>query len=85
MVNWNHIMDKQPEHNELIVMLDSPYEGNFHTLGIIKYQQNCSFQEVLDVCEKYASKKPDFWWISAKDFPFPDKPSTNKEENDPIR
>jgi hypothetical protein len=72
-MNWNHIMDKQPENGESIIHIDRPYKDGHYCMGMRNYIQDCSFEEVLKFCKDYEWPKPDFWWISAKDFPFPDK------------
>ncbi len=76
-MKWHHIMDKQPEHNEEIVQCDPPYEGHY-CMGMRKYYQNQSFDSFIECCIKTDWPLPDFWWISAKDFPWPDK-----EKKDP--
>lgn len=74
-------MDKQPKHDEeivqcdrpeKIVQCDSPYEGHY-PLRVRKYYQPQSFDSFIYDCKKMGCPLPDFWWISVKDFPWPDK------------
>jgi hypothetical protein len=71
-LSWNHIMDIQPEHDELIIQIDAPYEGHY-SMGMRTYYQKCTWEEMLEYCKHIDIPNPNFWWISAKDFPFPDK------------
>lgn len=71
-LNWIYVMDKQPEHDEVIVRIDAPYEGHY-TMGMVKYFQTCSWEEILQFQRDNDLPYYDWWWISAKDFPFPDK------------
>ena len=71
-MKWNHIMLKQPEHEEKIIECHVEGEG-YYTLGIRKYFQTCSFDELLKYCLDHDIPNPDFWWISGEDFPFPDR------------
>lgn len=75
-MKWHYIRDKQPEHEESIIHCDRPYHGHY-CLGMRNYYQNCSWQEILDMCDEIKVERPDFWWISAKDFPFPDQEEEN--------
>lgn len=79
-MKWNHIMNKQPEHGERIIQIDPPYSDHY-CIGMRDYYQKCSFKEVVDYYEKSNLGRPDFWWISAKDFPFPDQPERSKRED----
>lgn len=69
---WKHIMEEQPDHGESIIQIDFPYMGHY-CMGMRDYYQVCTFQELLDFCKESEIPNPNFWWISAKDFPFPDK------------
>lgn len=69
-LNWTYIRDNQPEHDEMIVQCEPPFEGHYY-IGIRKYYQTCTWQQYLDECKRCEMEPPDFWWISAKDFPFP--------------
>jgi hypothetical protein len=80
-MEWNHIMNKQPEHNESIIQIDYPDDGHY-TMGMRKYYQIGSFKEYLDFCNNNDLPNPNFWWISSKDFPFPDQPISNKREDE---
>lgn len=79
-MKWNHIMDKQPEHGERIIQIDYPYSDEY-CIGIGNYYQKCSFQEVVDYYQKHNLGEPDFWWIHAKDLPFPAQPERSKRED----
>lgn len=72
-LSWKYIMDEQPIHGKMIVQCDRAYEDGHHCMGQRKYDQNCNFQDVLDFCDENFIGRPDFWWIYAKDYPFPDK------------
>lgn len=71
-MKWNYIMHKQPADGEEIIQCDRPYQGHY-CMCMRKYVQGCLFKEILEYNKKYDWPDPDFWWISAKDFPFPDK------------
>lgn len=64
-------MDQQPAHGESIIHLDTPYEGHWN-MGMRNYYQRCTFEELLNYGKDNNLPNPDFWWISAKDFPFPE-------------
>jgi hypothetical protein len=70
-MKWFHIRDKQPLDGEDIIQVDPPYEGHY-CMGMRKYSQGCSWEEILRCNEQYGLALPNFWWMSAKDFPFPD-------------
>jgi hypothetical protein len=78
-MKWNHIMDKQPQHGESIVQVDAPYEGHY-CMGMRDYYQKCTFEEYLDFCRNSNISFPDFWWVSAKEFPFPNQPERLSEK-----
>jgi hypothetical protein len=71
-MNWFHILDKQPKHGDLIVHIFPPYEGHW-CLGMRKYDQSGSFEELLHFYKAHDLEPPDFWWVLASDFPFPDQ------------
>lgn len=71
-LKWKYIQDEQPEHNEEIIQCNINGEADY-TIGIRKYNQNCSWDKVLLFCKHHEKNAPNFWWISAKDFTFPDK------------
>jgi len=73
-------MDKQPQDGESIIQIDPAYEGHY-AMGMRNYVQKCSFDEVVKYYDDGNLGKPDFWWISAKDFPFPDQPKRSKRED----
>lgn len=65
-------MKSQPIHERSIVQIDVPYEGHF-TIGVRKYYQTNSFQEILDFYTDHELTLPNFWWVYEEDFPFPEK------------
>lgn len=69
-MNWRYIMDEQPCDGQMIVQVDAPYEQHY-TMGMRKYFQKCSFEEVLNFCKRTNLPNPDFWWIPASEFSFP--------------
>ena len=70
-MKWNHIMDCQPEDNRDIIQVDPPYFGH-RSMGMRKYEVSCTFEAYLHWCDKNDLPNPDFWWVYAEDFPFPD-------------
>lgn len=64
-------MDKQPEHDEMIVECHPPFEGHYK-MGMRKYYQTCSFEDLLNYIKEIDGEQPDFYWISASKFPFPE-------------
>jgi hypothetical protein len=71
-LNWQHILDKQPQDGEWIIQIEVPYSG-YLSMGMRNFSLKCTFQELLDYYRNNELPMPNFWWISAKDFPFPDK------------
>ncbi len=71
-MEWKHIMDKQPFHGQSIIQIDAPYGGHY-AMGMRNYYQTCSWDEFLNYNKESDMPNPDFWWIAAEDFPFPDK------------
>ena len=73
MIDWNHIMDKQPEDGEWIVRCEQFYD-NFYIFGMRKYESyGCAFEELIKINQESGLKNPDYWWVYSKDFPFPNK------------
>ena len=86
-MKWNHILDKQPENDEVIIQVDSPeprYTGEFkkhYSMGMRQYKNYGMPYEDHEKWRKENNLPPsDFWWIAAKDFPFPDKCGTKRHE-----
>lgn len=77
-IEWHYIMDKQPEHMEEIIQCDRPYQGHY-TLGMRKYYQTLTFDKFLAESRSLGFNDPDFYWTSAKDFPFPVFKEKDKE------
>ena len=71
-MKWYHIMDSQPINDREIVQVDRPYEGHY-TMGMRKYYMGCTMQEFLKWRTENDLPNPDFWWMYAEDFPWPDK------------
>nr|CAB4126344.1 hypothetical protein UFOVP88_15 [uncultured Caudovirales phage] len=71
-MKWIHILDRQPAHDEMIVQCDAPYEGHY-TMGMRKYDQTCTWEDFMKFRKYYDIPDPDFWWVYAKDFPFPNQ------------
>jgi hypothetical protein len=77
-MRWNHIMDVQPAHDEMIVRCIS-LGDNDYVIGISKYYQTCTFPALLEDFKRCEMGTPDFYWISASEFPFPKKEESNEE------
>jgi hypothetical protein len=81
-MKWNHIMTCQPEDGRQIVQCDPPFDDfitKFHyPIGMRQYVQRCTFESVLKFCSDNEIPNPDFWWVYAEDFPFPDKKMTKE-------
>lgn len=71
-MKWRHIMDSQPEHGQMIIQIDVPYEGHYN-MGMRKYYQTINFTEYLLCCKTLDMPTPNFWWIPASEFPFPEE------------
>lgn len=71
-MKWKHIMEEQPEHDESIIQIDKPYLGHY-SMGMRNYHQLVSFENILKNCEANDWPRPDFWWVRASEFPFPEK------------
>lgn len=75
-MNWIHILDEQPENNSIIIHLDRPYEsydGEFkmhYPMGMRKYSSFLPWEDYMKYC-KDRDHYPNYWWVYAKDFPFP--------------
>lgn len=71
-MKWRHIIDEQPEHDQEIIQIDAPHEGHY-TMGMRKYYQKCSFEEIVHFDKLHNLGSLNFWWMPADEFPFPDK------------
>ena len=80
-MKWHHIMEKQPENDEDILLCEDPYHGHYF-MGMTKYYQKSSFEEYLFEIKKRGYPLPNFWWISAKDFPWPNKEMKNDKSDE---
>ena len=78
-MNWKYILNEQPKDGELIIQIHSPNNGHY-SIGMIKYEQKCSFEEVLKY-HKNAGYYPDWYWIKASEFPFPNWPERLNPED----
>jgi len=80
-IKWNHIIEAQPENGRSIIQVDKPYKssehvdsiGKHYTMGQRNYIQYGKWEELLIAFEQSGLDLPDFWWVYAEDFPFPDK------------
>jgi hypothetical protein len=72
-------MDGQPEDGEEIVQVNPEYEGH-HCMGQRTYSKYCPFDVVVKYYRDNDLGDPNFWWISAKNFPFPDQPERLNEK-----
>lgn len=78
-MQWNHILDKQPESGSVIIQIEKPfklYDNDFkyhYTMGMRQYEMNSSWKDYMQWCENN-NCYPNFWWVYAKDFPFPNQP-----------
>lgn len=72
-MKWNYYKDIQPEHGRLVVQV-YPNEGNgYRIIGMMKYYQTCSSQDLMKHYEDNdLTESLRFWWVYAEDFPFPD-------------
>lgn len=71
-MKWNHILDCQPECGREIIQIDAPYEGHY-SMGMRKYHSHGGdWNEYINYCKK-ENLLPNYWWMYAEDFPFPDK------------
>jgi hypothetical protein len=75
-MKWNYFLDKQPENGSVIVQLDTPWwSDGTRTMGMrIYHNYGVSFKDYQTWCEENGQSVPKFWWVYAKDFPFPDWP-----------
>lgn len=76
-MKWRHILEEQPVDGEKIIHLDRPYDDGYYPMAMRKYEQKCSWTDQLQFCENWGCPKPDFWWMPASEFPFPDKVKTD--------
>ncbi len=71
MIKWFHIMDKQPNENDIVVQLNLMGK-QLPILGMGKYSSGgISFEEYLNEMEKLSGSNPDFYWAHVSDFNFP--------------
>ena len=81
-MEFHHILDREPEDNTVIVQIHKPfnmYNGDFkkhYIMGMREYHRICSMDDLVAA----GFPKPDFWWIDAKDFMFPDQPERLSEK-----
>lgn len=72
VIEWHHIMDKQPENGQYIIQVQRPQEG-IYPMCMEKYCPVMPFDDFLDGCYRYELPYPDYWWTLVSEFPFPDK------------
>lgn len=69
-IEWKHIMKEQPEDGSSIVHIDYPYDGHY-SICMRTYMQNGSWDEYIKWMEANDLPLPNFWWVYADEFPFP--------------
>lgn len=79
-MDWKHIRQAQPENDRQIVQIDPPCGGHY-CMGMRHYfsQVAMSWDEMIEQMEKCGYPLPDYWWVYAEDFPFPDKQISKME------
>lgn len=72
-IKWNHIMDCRPEEGRTIIQIDAPYRGSC-TMGMRKdfIAPKMAWEEYTKKNDEQGWPQPNFWWVYAEDFPFPD-------------
>lgn len=76
-MEWQHILDKQPDDGSIIIQLNAPYEKYgpgehpHYPMGMRLYTHYSSHDDYLKWCDEHKAVYPNFCWIYAKDFPFP--------------
>ena len=76
-MEWYYILDKQPENDSVIVQIDRPYDlypNDFvknYPMGMRHYEFTGSFDDNIKYLKSRGWPLPDYWWMYAKDFPFP--------------
>ena len=78
-MRWRHIMDEQPEDGQEIIHLNSPYRGHW-PMGMRTYRAYGSFDDYLAWTKENKRPEPDFWWMPASEFPFPDESMRKKND-----
>lgn len=88
-MNWIYIRDRQPKNNEIIIQIDRPYKDFYksdftshYCISMREYIQYCSWENIINEFKIMQMELPDFWWISAKDFKFPDLETKNRTKNE---
>jgi hypothetical protein len=71
-MKWNHILECQPKDRSTIVQIDPPYKGDY-AMGMRIYKDLLPWEDYMKWCTENDCM-PNFWWVYAKDFPFPDQP-----------
>lgn len=81
ILKWTHIMDARPNDKTVIIQCDSPEEASWYrecdfkkhyTMGMRTYDSfGQSWEEFLAYSRKEGWRDPNFYWVYAKDFPFP--------------
>ncbi len=71
-VEMNHEMaSHNGQATRIVVCHLQPFE-DYYTMGMRKYYQTCSFEEVVNYCTERGYECPDFYWILASEFSFPE-------------
>lgn len=88
-MNWNYIMIKQPKNGDIIIQCDQPIKGIYanqdhYYLGMREYRETISFDVLLKQNQEFGYPNPDYYWILASEFQFPQperlNPKTHFEE-----
>ena len=73
-MKWNHITECSPKDNEAIIQCFPKGTDDHHPIGEMIYKTfGIDHETYMKGC-KELDIVPDFWWISSKDFSFPDQP-----------
>lgn len=71
-IKWRHIMDEQPKHGESIIQVDASYDGHY-PMGMRDFTLYGTWDAYMEEVKRCRIPKPNFWWVPASEFPFPDK------------
>lgn len=78
-MKWHWILDEQPEEGRTIIMVHKPYPcefsgtfGKHYTMGMKKAWDHTGYDGYIEELKAGNYPLPDFWWIYAEEFPFPD-------------
>jgi len=80
-MQWINITQERPVNGSLIVVVHPPepnnrYENdmrNRYPMGMQVYKEYIPWHDYVDWVIKHGGDIPNYWWVYADDFPFPDK------------